>query len=168
MLVKLLSYESGRPPMAQIGVDLALSGSEVHAALKRLAASRLISTDLRDGRPVLDPVEEFLVHGVKYAFPAKRGEVTRGMLTSYAASPLRDEISGGEDPPPVWPTPDGDHRGVSLEPLYKTVPIAARRDRFLYEMLALVDALRDGRAREKRLAEKHLISRLHRRTHAGS
>jgi hypothetical protein len=168
VLAKLLSYESGRPPMARIGVDLALSSSEVHAALKRLAASRLIANDLNNGRPLLDSAEEFLVHGVKYAFPAKRGEVTRGMLTSYAAPPLCDEISSGEDLPPVWPSPEGEHRGVSLEPLYKTVPIAAHRDPILYEMLALLDALRDGRAREKRLAEKHLISRIHRQAHARS
>lgn len=168
VLIKLLSYEGGRPPMAQVGVDLALSASEVHAALKRLAASRLISNDLNEGHPLLESVEEFLVHGVKYAFPAKRGEVTRGMLTSYAAPPLSTEIAAGSDLPPVWPFPEGEHRGVSLEPLYKTVPIAARRDPFLYEVLALLDALRDGRAREKRLAEKHLVSRLHRQAHARS
>jgi hypothetical protein len=80
VLAELLSYEGGRPSMAQVSVDLALSASEVHAALKRLAASRLISIDLNEGRPLLESVEEFLVHGLKYVFPAKRGEVTRGML----------------------------------------------------------------------------------------
>ena len=165
MLAKLLGYTGRRPSMAQVGIDLALSTSEVHAALKRLAASRLISDDLRDGRPLLKAVEEFLVHGVKYLFPAKRGEVTRGMLTAYAAPPLNAEISGA-DLPPVWPSPEGGHRGVTLQPLYRTVPIAARRDRHLYEILALVDALRDGRARERRLAEKHLVSRLHQLAHA--
>lgn len=168
VLAKLISYEGRRPSIAQVGVDLALSSSEVHAALKRLAASRLISNDLDECRPLLASVEEFLVHGVKYAFPAKRGEVTRGMLTSYAAPPLSAEIAAGSDLPPVWPFPEGEHRGVSLEPLYKTVPIAARRDPFLYEVLALLDALRDGRAREKQLAEKQLISRLHRQAHARS
>jgi hypothetical protein len=166
VLAKLLSYESGRPSMAQVGVDLALSASEVHAALKRLAASRLISNDLNDGRPLLESVEEFLIHGVKYMFPARRGEVTRGMLTSHAAPPLSAAISSSADLPPVWPSSEGKHRGVSLEPLYKTVPTAARRDPVLYEILALLDALRDGRARERRLAEKHLVSRLHRRAHA--
>jgi hypothetical protein len=167
VLAKLLSYEGKRPSIAQVGVDLALSASEVHAALKRLASSRLIANDVNDGRPLLESVEEFLVHGVKYAFPAQRGEVTRGMLTSYAAPPLNAEIAGS-DLPPVWPSPEGAHRGVSLEPLYKTVPIAAGRDPFLYEILALLDALRDGRAREQRLAEEHLIVRLHRQAHARS
>jgi hypothetical protein len=165
VLAKLLGYQGGRPSMAQVGIDLALSSSEVHAALKRLVASRLISNDLNEGRPLIESVEEFLVHGVKYVFPAKRGEVTRGMLTSFAAPPLSAEIAGS-DLPPVWPCAEGEHRGVALEPLYKTVPVAARRDIQLYEILTLVDALRDGRARERRLAEKHLVSRLHRQAHA--
>ena len=167
VLAKLLSYDGKRPSMAQVGIDLALSPSEVHAALKRLAASKL-TADRHEGRPLLESVEEFLVHGVKYAFPARRGEVTRGMLTSYAAPPLSAEVAAGSDLPPVWPSAEGKHRGVSLEPLYKTVPIAASRDPYLYEVLALLDALRDGRAREKRLAEKHLVSRLHRHAHARS
>ena len=29
--------------------------------------------------------KEFLLHGVKYAFPAEHGEVTRGVPTSFAA-----------------------------------------------------------------------------------
>jgi len=48
---------------------------------------------------------------------------------------------------PVWPWPDGDTRGIALEPLDKTAPIAALRDPVLYEFLVLVDAIRDGRAR---------------------
>ena len=51
-------------------------------------------------------------------------------------------------------------RGVTVEPLYKTAPAAALRDPFLYELLALIDALREGRARERKLAEKELIDRL--------
>ena len=45
------------------------------------------------GRPVVHAVEEFLLHGVKYAFPAKRGEVTRGVPTSYAAAPLSRRLT---------------------------------------------------------------------------
>ena len=49
---------------------------------------------------------------------------------------------------------------MALEPLYKTAPAAALRDPTLYELLALVDAIRDGRARERKIAEQELISRL--------
>jgi hypothetical protein len=44
--------------------------------------------------------------------------------------------------------------------LYKTVPKAAVRDQKLYEMLVLVDAIRDGRARESELAIMELRKRL--------
>jgi hypothetical protein len=54
----------------------------------------------------------------------------------------------------VWPFPEGEHRGVTLEPLYKSAP-AALRDPFLYELLALIDALREGRVRERKLAERN-------------
>lgn len=149
--------------MAQMGLELSISSSEVHAALKRLVLSRLVSSDADGNRPLLKAVEEFLVHGVKYAFPARRGEVTRGVPTSYAAPPLNKEIEPGSELPPVWPFSEGQHRGVSLEPLYKTAPAAALRDQILYEMLALIDALREGRARERKLAEKELIQRLRHR-----
>lgn len=160
VLAKLLSYRGPRPPMAQMGVDLSISSSEIHAALKRLAMSRLVSSDATGNRPLIEPVQEFLLHGMKYAFPAKRGEVTRGMPTSYAAPPLNKRIQPGSELPPVWPFAEGKQRGVTLEPLYKTVPAAALRDSFLYELLALIDALRGGRTRERKLAEIELIHRL--------
>jgi len=105
-------------------------------------------------------VEEFLIHGVKYAFPAKRGEVTRGVPTAYAAPPLRDQLVDSSDLPPVWPDAEGDVRGVTLEPLHKSVPNAARKSPVLHELLALVDALRDGRVRERQIAENELSVRL--------
>jgi hypothetical protein len=165
VLVKLLSYDGRRPPMAQMGLELSISSSEVHAALKRLVLSKLVSSDANGNRPILEAAEEFLLHGVKYAFPARRGEVTRGLLTSYAAPPLNKEIELGSELPPVWPLPEGQQRGVSLEPLYKTAPAAALRDPVFYEMLALIDALREGRARERKLAEKELIERVRRQLH---
>jgi hypothetical protein len=53
-------------------------------------------------------------------------------------------------------------RGLTLEPLHKAAPKAARQDPVLYELLALIDALRDGRARERQLAERELTARLRR------
>ena len=165
VLAKLISYRGPRPSMARMSVDLSLSASEVHGALKRLAISRLVSDEADDGRPLLQPVEEFLLHGVKYAFPAKRSQPTRGLATSYAAPPLVGKIASGTDLPPVWPYAEGKQRGIGLEPLYRTVPIAALRDPLLYELLALIDALRDGRARERRLAGQELTARLRLQLH---
>lgn len=158
VLAKLVSYGGDRPPIAQVASDLALSPSQVHASLKRLERSRLV--DAQTGRPLLKAVEEFLIHGVKYAFPAQRGEATRGMPTAYAAPPLRDHVADNGDLPPVWPDSEGDVRGVTFAPLHKAAPKGSRRDPVLHELLALVDALRDGRVRERQLAEKTLSARL--------
>jgi hypothetical protein len=43
-----------------------------------------------------------------------------------------------------------------VEPLFKAAPDAARREPRLCELLALVDALRAGRARDKALATARL------------
>jgi hypothetical protein len=103
---------------------------------------------------------EFLVHGVKYAFPPDRGYLTRGMPTSYAAPPLLGKLVETDEPPPVWPDPEGSVRGYEFTPLYGTVPKAAARDQGLYELLVLVDAIREGRARERTLAVQELSARL--------
>ncbi len=160
VLAKLLVCRGLRPTMARMGVDLSISGSEVHSSLARLTAARLVSSAGEGHRPVLSAVQEFLVHGVKYAFPAKRGEVTRGIPTSYAAPPLAARFGPNSELPPVWPFSEGQTRGVSLEPLYRTVPEASQRDGALYEMLALVDAIRDGRTRERSAAEEELVARI--------
>jgi hypothetical protein len=81
---------------------------------------------------------------------------------------LRKSVAAGEDPPPVWPLAEGPVRGYSFAPLHKNVPQAALKDRRLYELLALVDALRDGRARERELAARELKNRLEKHPHATS
>jgi hypothetical protein len=114
-----------RPTFAQIALDLKMSPSEVHAAVKRCQVAHLIGPPELGDRPNLPALEEFLFHGLKYAFPAERGEPTRGILTGYAAPPLNRLIVAGDELPPVWPYPEGKSKGVSFEPLYKTVPFAA-------------------------------------------
>lgn len=102
---------------------------------------------------------DLILHGVRYVFYVRPGEPTRGLPTAFAASPLDKIISTGQEIP-VWPDPDGPARGYSLEPLDKCVPEAARRDPLLYELLALVDAIRIGRPREYKLAADELSRRL--------
>jgi predicted nucleotidyltransferase len=129
--------------------------------VRRAVAARLMDdATTGNGRLNYLALREFLIHGVRYAYPPKRGGLTRGMPTGYAASPLDKVIAPSSDPPPVWPYAEGAVRGLSLEPLYPSVPAAAARDPKLYELLALVDAMRDGRARERNFAVKEFESRL--------
>ena len=147
---------SERPSYSNMADELVMSQSEVHSAVKRLKQSRLIHGAEMDERPNLTAVEEFLIHGVKYVFPATHKSLTRGMPTSYAAEPLLHLIRTDSEPVPVWADANGTTRGIEIVPLYKTVPAAARRDPKLYQRLALIDAIRDGRARERNLAEQEL------------
>ena len=50
----------------------------------------------------------------------------------------------------------GPARGPEIAPLCRHAPKAAERDPQLHQLLALVDALRTGRARERKLASEYL------------
>src|SRR5262249_4519735 len=121
---------------------------------RRLGEAHLLDPETQEIR--CEALRNFLVHGVPHAFPANPKEVTRGMPTAWAAPALSGRISAAEQIPPVWPDPDGHVQGAAVQPLYQSVPHAARRDSALYDLLALVDALRIGRARERALAEKEI------------
>jgi DNA-binding Lrp family transcriptional regulator len=155
--LRLLDAGQSEKAFPKLAEALGMSASEVHAAVKRAVLSGLVDGESRTVRK--DALREFLIHGLRYVFPAERGGVTRGVPTSYAAPPLRSQFAEG-DLPPVWPHPEGTARGEGLAPLYKSAPRAALRDPHLYEWLALVDAVRAGRARERKLAVREIERRL--------
>ncbi len=161
VLLKLIALRGEEWTYQRLAVDLSISQSEVHKCVQRAVVAKLMSDpSIATARPIAAALLEFLEHGVKYAFPPKRGALTRGMPTGYAAPPLNKQIVGSDEPPPVWPFAEGKVRGEELEPLYPSAPIAAQRDYRLYELLALVDAIRDGRARERSIAVKELKLRI--------
>src|SRR5512147_1953055 len=108
VLLKLVAL--GKEPWTyqRLAVELSISQSEAHAAVKRAVAARLMSdASTAAGRPVLESLLEFLVHGVRYAYPPERGSLTAGMPTGYAAPPLNKVIVQPSEPPPVWPYAEG-------------------------------------------------------------
>lgn len=139
--------------------QLSMSAAEVHAATKRAAAAGLMEASTR--RLNRTALMELIEHGLKYVFAPERGGITRGIPTAHGASPLKEHLAAEpNDILPVWPSPKGTVRGESLSPLYKSAPAAAARDPKLYECLALVDAIRAGRARDRKLAMSMLAERL--------
>jgi hypothetical protein len=140
--------------------ELGMSVAEAHNAVQRARKAGFLPAGELSGVPNLIALKEFLIHGAKYAFPAETGQVTRGVPTAYAAAPLKDQMQASDDLPPVWPHKDGAERGIAIEPLYKSAPEAALWDPALYELLALLDALRIGRARERQMAVKFIEERL--------
>ncbi|GAB1262167.1 hypothetical protein [Aurantivibrio plasticivorans] len=151
-LLKLVANSKKNWTFNKLAVELGMSPSEVHAAAQRAVASGLAYKLEGEIHPNIRNLEEFLEHGIRYVFVPKRGVMERGMVTSYVAAPLAQYFPGDYDSPPVWPDPQGEIRGEAFSPLYKSVPEAAKRDAVLYQLLALVDALRGGRARERELA----------------
>jgi len=160
VLVLLKIHACGDKPWTQssLASELEVSQSQVHASLRRATAARLYSPMAK--RISRQALAEFLIHGVKYAFPPSYGGITRGIATSYAAAPLRDLIVQPDTPPPVWPHPEGTIRGCEFQPVDKRAARAALKDKELYELLVLLDAIRDGRPRETKLAAGILNQRL--------
>ncbi|MCA8044047.1 hypothetical protein [Burkholderia seminalis] len=136
-----------------------ISKSEVSNALGRCYANSLAKPQRHGGGPTVNRrnLEEFLSYGIRFVFPAQMQSLTRGIPTGLTA-PIFDGIlrSAGEHCP-VWPDPHGGTLGPAVEPLYKTVATATRDDETLYKLLAIVDSIRLGQPRERKLA----ITQLH-------
>ena len=159
--LRLALDQAPAPTYAALGTELGITASEAHAAVERAVAARLAIRN-SDGKPqaLRSSLRQFLQHGARYCFPASQGGLTRDVPTGYAASPLKELIRLGNDPPPVWPSKNGIARGIALYPLYPSVPDAAARNPALGELLALFDAVRCDSAREQALTLAQLEERL--------
>ena len=107
---------------ATLGEELAMSPSQVFRSVERSRFAGLIAP-LKLGQiagvpglssngwlhPNRNNLKEFLVYGVRYAFPAHRGETTRGIPTAEAAAPLNQYVLAppSSELPPVWPFVEG-------------------------------------------------------------
>lgn len=157
VLLKARVWPGGAWKFADLAHELGMSASEVHSAIKRASAAQLVvpRQDLGMWSIQRRNLREFLVHGLRYVFPEQRGSETRGIPTGVGAPILAGHFASS-DMPPVWPHPEGNVRGHSFKPLYPSVPFAALRDQALYDGVALLDAIRGGRARERAVATELL------------
>lgn len=160
VILKVSAHPDRHFTFAALAQELWMSPAEVHASVKRAKGAGLVNIRGRgDWSPVRPAVQEFLVHGARYAFPAEIGPVKRGVPTAHGAEPLVSLLHSEGDPP-VWAHPQGNARGPSISPIYRTAPQAALADPALHRLLALLDALRMGRARERELAANLLADAL--------
>jgi hypothetical protein len=142
--------------MKDLSVELRVGASEVSESLARSVYAGLLSSDKK--RLMKMTLMEFLEHGLRYVYPQQPGHLARGMATAYSANPLAKIIQSNEQI--VWPYANGKMRGQTIVPLHRNVPLACLKDNDLYELLALVDALRIGKARERQLAMEELRKRV--------
>lgn len=154
--LSLSQDESSTWSFVRLGEALALSPSEAHGSVQRGITCGLISREFDELQTNRVALMDFLVHGIRYVFPPLFGPIVQGVRTTAYVRPLSDYFPMDVTTMVVWPDPEGSDRGISLCPLYPTVPLAARRDQRLHEALALVDAIRAGSARERELGIKLL------------
>jgi DNA-binding Lrp family transcriptional regulator len=156
ILLKIIAGNSEQWQQKSLADELKMSQSEVSQSVARSKYSGLLDGT---GKKVMRlALMDFLQYGIVYVFPQKPGSIVRGVLTAHSALPLSSIIQSNELY--VWPSAKGNARGQSIFPLYPSVVDAIKYDEKLYQLLALVDALRVGRAREKELALNELKKRI--------
>ncbi|WP_269621357.1 hypothetical protein [Zhongshania sp. BJYM1] len=155
-------YIASRYTARHLEQETGISKSQVNLALNRCMDVGLAKKDRRTGVPRANTraLYDFIVYGLKYIFPGRPGEVTRGIATAFAAPVLNEKLMSAGEWVPVWPDARGNTKGQAVEPLCKSVPYAVRKDPEMYALLALVDAIRIGQPREANLAcellKKHM------------
>jgi predicted transcriptional regulator len=156
ILLKIAAKKDTPWLMKDLAIELGISGSEVSESLNRSSMAGLIAKDKK--RLMKLSILDFLEHGLRYVYPQQPGAKVRGVPTAHAAPPLCKDIVSEEAY--VWPYGEGKVRGESIEPLHPKVPEACLKDPEFYEYMALCDALRVGRAREKNQAIEILRKKL--------
>lgn len=148
VLLKIIAKGSVEWKMKTLAAELYISPSEISESLKRSVYAELIMPDKK--QVLKGALLDFLYYGLKYVFPVRPSSLAKGMPTAHSIPILSQEIDSTEHF--VWSFAKGNTRGQSIVPLYPNVPKACQKDQQLYESLALVDAIRIGRIRERKLA----------------
>jgi DNA-binding Lrp family transcriptional regulator len=147
---------------AALSKRVGISASECNEAVKRGLACGLLRKPRSGPQPVPfgKALVEFLIHGLKYVFPAEEGPLSRGVPTGFAAPVLSQRLLSAGEHIHVWPDARGNTTGLVLQPIHKSVPVAVRYDPILYELFALVDSIRFGKLREVKIASEELTQQL--------
>jgi hypothetical protein len=158
---KLFSAELARREWTynMLAAELGLSAGEAHNSVDRCRASGLLLPAREVSRSNLRTLLVAAVPRIFYAEP-KLGAVGLGVPTSVHAGVLREAFSRSTTVAVVWPCDDGTKKGECLEPIYRTVPHAARRDPVVYELMALADVMRIGRSEDRQRAADLVDARL--------
>jgi hypothetical protein len=132
----------------RLAEDLRISHGEAHNSADRGRRSGLLLPSREVSRRML---RDLLVVGVPRVFYAVREGAAEGTPTSIYARSLSSHFSPDGQLPLVWPG-EGGVRGMALQPLCGQAPALAAVDPVVYELLALVDAVRAGAPDDSRRA----------------
>lgn len=164
MLTGVLAEEGEPKTLRELARELHVDHTLVHRSLARAEEAGLYRKASKEvNRPNL---EELLAHAVRFIAPAKLGELTRGVPAAWAAEPISREISQADEPPPVWPYANGSVRGQALTPLHPAAPRAGENNPALASLLAIIDSLRAGDLRIRKVAAEELRGALRAAPHS--
>lgn len=152
ILLKIITLDNKNWQLKDLANLLHISNSEVSESLDRSLYAGLIDFEKRHVQRA--NFIDFLVHGMKYVFPAHPGIFTRGVPTAHSHPFMQVFIKSEQAY--VWPSSSGTVMGQAIEPFYTNQVKAIEEDEELYQFLALLDVIRVGKIREKNIAEKKL------------
>jgi len=152
VLLKIVSLGGSDWTMKDLAYELGISASEISESMNRSMIAGLIGANKKrvNGLALFD----FLRSGLQYVFPQQPGPIVRGIPTAHSAPPLKKHIRSDESF--VWAHPNGNVRGQAIEPLHPKTPDACLLDHNFYELMALSDAIRAGKARERQMAFNYI------------
>lgn len=156
VIVKLLVIDSEKWIQTDLASSLMISQGEIAKALARLKKASLVHGKRVNRTAAL----EFLLHAVKYMFPAEVGALVVGVPTGLSAPAHQKMVvqKGGDTY--VWPSIHGEARGQMIKPLYPKLGEAALLDRDFYGIMSAIEIVRIGRSRERNLAAKYLEKKI--------
>lgn len=164
VLLKISLWQDNKAWLAKdLAQHLFLSTSEISESLMRCQYAKLLDHSKRN--VMHHALYELIRYGLPYFYATEPGAIVQGMPTAHSHHHVSVVIPS--DTRYVWPDPHAQFRGQSIEPLYPKQVEAAKLDEKLYELLAMIDVLRVGRNREKRIAESNLQKHLLKHEQAG-
>jgi hypothetical protein len=150
---KLHTLGEAEWPMRRLAGSLSISVSEIHAAIERCKAAGVLGTPRGKLNVGKRRFFELVTVAVPQVYYAVRGSVEMGVPTAMHAEPLKGVfLRDGRPIPLIWPSELGTVKGESLFPLYSTAPRAVQHDPDLHRLLALIDVVRVGDAKDRKLA----------------
>tara|TARA_R110002072_G_scaffold14665_11_gene60418 strand:- start:448 stop:966 length:519 start_codon:yes stop_codon:yes gene_type:complete len=156
ILLKIASKGKETWFMKDLAQELKISASEISESINRSIIGGLISSDKKKLKKLA--LLDFLKSGLRHVYPIQPGMITRGINTAISALPLSNEFMS--EVKFVWPYGKGNSRGQAIEPLHPNTPEACLNDPKYYELIALTDAIRIGKVREKNMAFEMLKERI--------
>jgi len=152
ILLKILTSGEANWQYRDLAASLSMSVSEISESLNRSHMAGLIDETKKKVRR--QSLMEFIEHGLHYVFPQLPGRLVTGVPTAHSHPFYKKKLVS--DINYVWMDIDGPVKGLSIQPLYKTVTKAIKKDELLYKLLASIDIIRVGNTRELKLALQEL------------